>query len=98
MSRCQLSGFSTNKETEKASHTQVRWTQPVFFPYDIKQLLKGQHCSVRLCKLAPFLDKYNLLKVVRGRLAHTKIPYKERYHLLLPKLSRPTTFPIDYVY
>jgi len=52
---------------------------------------------MKLRKLAPFLDKHGLLRV-GGRLANAKMPYNEKYPLLLPKCSRLTALLIYHVH
>lgn len=92
-----LTTLPTAEEIEKAVEAQVRWTQQVAFYDEFCSLEAGKSCSVRLRKLAPFLDDDKLLRV-GGRLKHAQIPYKEKYPLLLPKTSRLTTLLIDYVH
>lgn len=92
-----LTTLPTAEEIEKAVEAQVRWTQQVAFYDEFCRLEAGKSCSVRLRKLAPFLDDDKLLRV-GGRLKHAQIPYKEKYPLLLPKTSRLTTLLIDYVH
>ena len=87
----------TSEETDFALQALVRWTQHVFFADDIKQLDQDRPCSMKLRKLAPFLDKHGLLRV-GGRLANAKMPYNEKYPLLLPKCSRLTALLIDHVH
>ncbi|CAI6373892.1 unnamed protein product [Macrosiphum euphorbiae] len=92
-----LTTLPTAEEIEQAVKAQVRWTQQVAFYDEFCSLEAGKSCSVRLRKLAPFLDDDKLLRV-GGRLKHAQIPYKEKYPLLLPKTSRLTTLLIDYVH
>lgn len=64
---------------------------------DIKQLVHGKPCSIKLRKLALFLDSHGLLRV-GGRLVNAEIPYNEKHPPLLPKDSRLTALLIDHVH
>jgi len=87
----------TTVETTNAMWALVHWTQRVFFAEDIENLRNHRKCSIKLRKLAPFLDKQNLLRV-GGRLRHSDLPYNGKYPVLLPKEARLTAVLIDYVH
>lgn len=54
-------------------------------------------CSVRIRKLVPFLDRNNFLRVGE-RLRQSKLPFEEKYPVLLPKEARLTAVLIDHIH
>jgi len=51
------------EEMDEAMWALVLWTQRVYFAEEIVQVQNNRMCSVKIRKLAPFLDKKNLLRV-----------------------------------
>ncbi|XP_046402906.1 uncharacterized protein LOC124168683 [Ischnura elegans] len=70
IAQCQRSSrfddFITSKELINSTMIICKLVQQAIFQHEIIALKKGNRCSIKLLRLAPFLDDYGLLRLLPG--------------------------------
>ena len=73
----------------------VRSCQQQYFPQELQYLTSNQPLrSSRIQQLSPFLDNDQVIRV-GGRLRHSKIPYKQKFPIILPRRAQLTDLIIQ---
>jgi hypothetical protein len=77
-------GALTTSELHDATLRLLRRVQQDSFPEDLKSLKQNGSCSVRLQRLAPFMDHMGIIRV-GGRLRSAQISQEAKHPIVLPK-------------
>lgn len=88
-------GNLTSQEIKEAHNLICKLVQREYFSEEISCLKSNKPCSVRLRRLAPYLDKDGLIRV-GGRLNKADISEDHKHPVLLPKGHRLVDILIDH--